>query len=119
MVQKAIRPDGKTVRSGLFGSGLTPMDLFIILATSVTFLAAFTTHDAHGGRKGPPIDLIAQDLGITPEQFDAARNQVPPPPHGQPPSEAHKRQFATALNVSVEKLDTVMEKYRPLARMRL
>ena len=44
---------------------------------------------------------------------------MPPPPHGQPPSEAHKRQFATALNVSVEKLDTVMEKYRPLARMRL
>ena len=43
MVQKTTRPDGKTVRSGLFGSGLTPMDLFVILATSVTFLVAFTS----------------------------------------------------------------------------
>ena len=119
MVQKAIRPDGKIVRSGLFGSGLTPMDLFVILATSITFLAAFTTHNVHGDRQGPPIDLIAQDLGITPQQFEAARNLVPRPPHGQPPTEAHKRQFATALNVSVERLDAVMEKYRPPERLRL
>ena len=119
MVQKATRPDGKTTPSGVFGSGLTLMDLFVILAASVTFLAAVTAHNTHGDRKGRPVDQIAQDLGITPEQFNAAVDKVPPPPRGQPPTEAHKKQFATALNVSVEKLDTVMEKYRPLKRMRL
>lgn len=118
-MQEAIRPDDETTSSGLFGSGLTLMDLFVILAASVAFFAAVAAHNAHGDRKGPPVDLIAQDLGITPEQFNAAANKVPPPPHGQPPTEAHKKRFATALNVSVEKLDMVMDKYRPPERLRL
>ena len=118
-MKKAIRTDGKVARSGLFGSGLTPMDLFVILATSAAFLVALTAHNIHGDRKGPPVELIAQDLGITPQQFEAAIDQVPPLPRGQPPTEAHKKRVATALNVSVERLDAVMEKYRPPDRMRL
>ena len=95
------------------------MDLFVILAASASFLAAATARNTHGDRKGPPVDLIAQDLGITPEQFEAAAHKVPPPLRGQPPTEAEKKRFATALNVSVERLDTVMEKYRPPERVRL
>lgn len=117
-MQKAIRPEVRTASSGVFGSGLTLMDLFVILAASVTFLTAVTAHNAHGERKGRPVDLIAHDLGVTPEQFNAAVNKVPPLPPGQLPTEAHKKQFASALNVSVEKLDMVMEKYRPLKRVR-
>jgi hypothetical protein len=119
MVQKSIRPDGKAARGGLFGSGLTSMDLVVVLAASFTFLTALTVHNAHGGRKSAPVELIAQDLGVTPEQFVAAANKVPPPFHGQPPTEAHKKQLATALNVSVERLDTVMEKYALPQRVRL
>jgi len=37
---------------------------------------------------------------------------MPRPPAG-PPTDAQKVQLATALDVSVERLDTVMEKYRP------
>ncbi len=117
-MQKAIRPYVRTAPNGVFGSGLTTMDLFVVLAASVTFLTAVTAHNAHGERKGRPVDLAAHDLGITPEQFNAAVDKMPPPPPGQRPTEAYKKQFATALNVSVEKLDIVMEKYRPLKRMR-
>jgi hypothetical protein len=117
-VQKANRPDVRTAPNGVFGSGLTLMDLFVVLAASVTFLTAVAAHHAHGEGKGRPVDLAAHDLGITPEQFNAALNKVPAPPRGQRPTEAYKKQFATALNVSVEKLDIVMEKYRPLKRMR-
>ena len=64
--------------------------------------------------KGPPIGLIAQDLGTTPEHFqELAEKIVPRRPSGPPPTEAQKKQLAAALDVSVEQLDTVMEKYRP------
>ncbi|MGZ3341306.1 MAG: hypothetical protein ACXU9B_16085, partial [Reyranella sp.] len=57
--------------------------------------------------------LIAHDLGTTPEQFQQVANRfLPHRPHG-PPTDAQKRQVATTLNVSVERLDTVMERYRP------
>lgn len=117
-MEKPIRPDSKA-RCGFLGSGLTSMDLVVVLAASATFLAALTAHNVHSDRKGPPIELIAQDLGITPEQFSAAADRVPPPPRGVPPTEAQKKRFAMALNVSVEKLDSVMTKYRPPERMRL
>jgi hypothetical protein len=67
----------------------------------------------HGELKRPPIELIAQDLGTTPDAFrEAAHRFLPRPPTG-PPTEAQKRQVAAVLDISVEQLDSVMEKYRP------
>jgi hypothetical protein len=67
----------------------------------------------HIASQGPPIGLIAQELGATPEQLQQAVEKAGPPLPGAPPTEAQKRQVATTLNVSVERLDTVMDKYRP------
>ena len=79
----------KGARAGRLGYGL--MDLFVVAACAITF-AAVVGPGMHPAPKGPPIALIARDLGTTPGQF---------------------QQVATILNVSVERLDTVMEKYRP------
>jgi hypothetical protein len=88
------------------------MDVFVIAACSLTF-AAVIGAGRHGEPKHPPIELIAQDLGTTPEAFrEAADRFLPHRPMG-PPTEAQKRQFAAVLDVSVEQLDAVMEKYRP------
>lgn len=88
------------------------MDLFVVAACGLTF-AAVIGPGMHAAPKGPPIALIARDLGTTPEQFrQAADRFLPPCPHGQP-TEAQKEQLATTLNISVERLDTVIEKYRP------
>ena len=87
------------------------MDVFVIAACSLTF-AAVIGAGRHGEPKGPPIELIAQDLGTTPEAFRQATHRLPRPPMG-PPTEAQKRQVAAVLDVSVEQLDSVMEKYRP------
>lgn len=66
---------------------------------------------------GRPVDLIAKDLGVTPEQFRAAFKQVHPARPGTQPTEeqreANRTALATALGVSPEKLDEVMDKYRP------
>ena len=63
------------------------------------------------------MDAIARELGVTPEQFREAFRKVTPAPRGQQPSEAqreHNRKvLSEALNVSPEKLDAVMDKYRP------
>lgn len=70
--------------------------------------------DPDGGR---PVEAIARELGVTPEQFREAFRKVTPAPHGQQPSEAQREQnrklLSEALNVSPEKLDAVMDKYRP------
>ena len=88
------------------------MDLFVVAACGLTF-AAVVGPGMHAAPKGPPIALIARDLGTTPEQFQQVADRfLPRCPHG-PPTEAQKRQVATTLNISVERLDTVMEKYRP------
>ena len=52
------------------------------------------------------------DAGAQPEAFRQATHRLPRPPMG-PPTEAQKRQVAAVLDVSVEQLDSVMEKYRP------
>ncbi len=66
---------------------------------------------------GRPVDLIAKDLGVTPEQFRAAFKQVHPAAKGEQPTkeqrEANRQALATALGVTLEKLDAVMDKYRP------
>jgi hypothetical protein len=88
------------------------MDLFVVAACGLTF-AAVVGPGMHAPPKGPPIALIARDLGTTPEQFQqVADRYLPRCPNG-PPTEAQKRQVATMLNISVERLDTVMERYRP------
>jgi hypothetical protein len=100
----------KSVRRHRLGYGL--MDLFVVAACGLTFVAVVGP-GMHPPPKGPPIALIARDLGTTPEQFQQVADRfLPRHPHG-PPTEAQKKQVATGLNVSVERLDTVMEKYRP------
>jgi hypothetical protein len=88
------------------------LDVFVIAACSLTF-AAVIGAARHGEPKGPPIELIAQDPGTTPEAFrQAADRFLPHRPMG-PPTEAQKKQVAALLDVSVEQLDAVMGKYRP------
>ena len=100
----------KRARSSRLAYGM--MDLFVVAACGLTF-AAVVGPGMHAPPKGPPIALIARDLGTTPEQFQqVADRYLPRCPNG-PPTEAQKRQVATMLNISVERLDTVMEKYRP------
>jgi len=97
------------------GYGLA--DLLVVVACSLAF-AAVAGSGKHVASPRPPIGLIARELGTTPEQFrHAAERFLPRPPLG-PPTEAQRRQLALALDVSVERLDTVMEKYRP-DRLRL
>ena len=92
------------------GYGLT--DLLVVAACSLAFVFVVTAA-RDPGPKGPPIDLIARDLGTTPEQFQKAADRfLPRAPQG-PPTEAQKEQVAIALDVSVERLDRVMQKYRP------
>ena len=94
------------------GLGYRLTDVLVIAACSLTFVAVVSPgrHEP----KGPPIGLIAQDLGTTPEHFrQAAEKYRAAPPPGPPPTEAQKKQLAAALDVSVEQLDSVMEKYRP------
>lgn len=111
-LHKKISPKGSRGR----GLGYDLMDLLVIAACSVTF--AVVVGFKHIDPKGPPIGAIARELGTTPEQFrQAADRYLPHCPDG-PPSEAQKKQVATTLNISVERLDTVMEKYRP-DRLRL
>ena len=93
------------------GYGMT--DMLVVAACSLAF-AAVIGPGRHIEPKGPPIGLIAQDLGTTPEHFQqVAEKIVPRRPAGSPPTEAQKKELAAALDVSVEQLDTVMEKYRP------
>lgn len=88
------------------------MDVFVIAACSLTF-AAVIGAGRHGEPKRPPIELIAQDLGTTPEAFRQATHRFLPRAQMGPPTEAQKRQVAAMLDVSVEQLDSVMETYRP------
>jgi hypothetical protein len=93
------------------GLGYRLTDLLVIAACSLTFVAVVSP-SRH--EPSPPIGLIAQDLGMTPEHFQQfAEKIVPRRRTGPPPTEAQKKELAAALDVSVEQLDTVMEKYRP------
>ncbi|SEP09226.1 hypothetical protein SAMN02990966_03924 [Rhodospirillales bacterium URHD0017] len=95
------------------GLGYRLTDMLVIAACSLTFIAVVSS--ARHEPRDPPIGLIAQDLGTTPEHFqEVAEKIVPHRPSGPPPTEAQKKELAAALYVSVEQLDTVMEKYRPL-----
>ena len=71
-------------------------------------------HNEDGGR---PVELIAKELGVTPEQFREAFKKVHPAAKGERPTDAQRQANRTALSqalgVSPEKLDAVMDKYRP------
>jgi hypothetical protein len=66
---------------------------------------------------GRPVELIARDLGVTPEAFREAFKRVRPAPRGERPTheqrEQNRRVLSEALGVAPEKLDEVMDRYRP------
>ena len=69
---------------------------------------------------GRPVELVARDLGMTPEQFCEApikMRKVRPAPRGvcppNPKRKANRKALSEALGVSPERLDAVMDKYRP------
>lgn len=66
---------------------------------------------------GRPVEAVAKELGVTPEQFREAFKLVTPAKRGTEPTDAqrkHNREvLSQALGVSPEKLDQVMDKYRP------
>ncbi len=71
---------------------------------------------------GRPVEKVAKELGVTPEQFRAAFAKVTPAAQGQRPTEAQREAnrvaLSQALGVSPERLDEVMDKYRPEGRQR-
>lgn len=94
------------------GLGYRLTDMLVIAACSLAFVAIISPEPYRP--KDPPFGLIAQDLGTTAEHFQqVAERIVPRDPAGTPPTEAQKKELAEALDVSVEQLDLVMEKYRP------
>ena len=69
---------------------------------------------------GRPVALVAGELGVTPEQFRAAFKKVRPARPGERPTEArrqaNRKVLSESLGVSPERLDAVMDKYRPEGR---
>ena len=63
----------KSARRGGLRYGL--MDLFVVAACAITF-AAVVGPGMHPASKGPPIALIARDLGTTPGQFQQVADQL-------------------------------------------
>ena len=69
-----------------------------------------------------PVASIARDLGVTPAQFVTCFNNVTPAPQGSTPTSAqvhsNKQHLLSCLQkvnsaITNEKLDAVMDKYRP------
>jgi len=87
------------------------MDLLVVAACCLAFGAVIAAR--HGEAKTPPFDQIAQDLGTTPEAVKQAADRFVPRTQIGPPTDSQKRQMAIALDITVDQLDTVMEKYRP------
>ncbi len=66
---------------------------------------------------GRPVEAIAKELGVTADQFREAFKKVMPAPRGTQPTQAQRQRnrhvLSEALGVDPEKLDAVMDKYRP------
>jgi hypothetical protein len=99
---------------------LSWIDLLVVAATSVTFAAVFYSKDHHHAPMRPTeaaIQAMADELGVTADEFHRAAEQVPPLPHGIRPSQEqraeHRRAFAAALSVPPDRLDAVLRKYGP------
>jgi len=95
----------------------------LIFAFSTTSSFAQSSDDQPAPRRrGPPIERIANDLGISAERVRSAFQQIGRPPRSTdgPPSQeqmAHYTQaLASAMEVPVEKLRLVLDKYRPAPR---
>jgi hypothetical protein len=94
------------------GLGYRSTDVLVVAACTLAFVAVVSP--SRHEPKGPPIALIAQDLGTTPDAIRHAADRVGAHPRpGHPPSQAEKQAFAAELDVSVEQLEAVMEKYQP------
>lgn len=72
-----------------------------------------------------PVDKISRDLGVTEEQFVECFKNVRPAPQGERPTgervHANKQVLLSCLQeanpeITNEKLDTVMDRYRPGGR---
>src|SRR5687768_5025159 len=101
-----MQPSGRNNRRTWIGAwmrglGYRLTDALVIAACSLTFVAVVSP--SRYEPKGPPIGLIAQDLGMTPEHFrEVAEKILPRRPSGPPPTETQKKELAAALDVSVE-----------------
>ena len=91
------------------GLGYRLTDALVIAACSLAFIAVISP-----GRYEPKNPPIAPDLGTTPEHFRQVPEKIAPRHLSGPPPTDAEEELAAALYVSVEQLDTVMEKYRPL-----
>jgi hypothetical protein len=104
--------------------GLNWVDLLVITACGLTFTAAILSHSHHAPPPGPPTDQaiqkMADELGVTADQLRRAAEIVPPPARGERPSpekrDKARTMFAAALNIPVERLDTVMRLHHPPPR---
>jgi hypothetical protein len=109
------------VRLRLFGLGW--IDLLVIAACGLTFTATFISR-SHPVPPGPPtkqaVQQMADELGVTADQFRRATEIVPPPPRGTRPSPDQRDKaryaFAAVLNIPVERVDTVMRRHHPPPR---
>lgn len=90
------------------------MALLVGLAVPFSVTYAQASQDGDHGR---PVEKVAKDLGVTLEQFREAFKKVTPAPRGELPTkaqrEANRKVLSETLGVSPEKLDEVMDKYRP------
>ncbi|WP_435019847.1 hypothetical protein TA3x_001510 [Tundrisphaera sp. TA3] len=70
--------------------------------------------------RGRPVEAVARELGVTPDQFRAAFRKVTPARPGEEPTreqrQKNRKALSEALGVSPERLDEVMDKYRPGGR---
>ena len=99
------------------------MDLnHYILIFSMIALAIASTPAPLKNDPKRPVDKIASDLGITSAHFVFCFNDVTPAPQGNTPSPAqvhsNKQHLLTCLKtynpaITNDKLDAVMDKYRP------
>lgn len=103
--RKATLPRARRLYAGL-------VDILVVGTCALTFVGIVGVGKGVGFRE-PPLALIAAELGTTPDKLRAAGQAfMPPPPF--PPTEQQRRSIATALDVSLEQLDSVMDKYRAI-----
>lgn len=66
---------------------------------------------------GRPVEKIAKELGVSPDKFREVFRCVKPAARGELPTkeqrEANRKTLSEGLGVSPERLDEVMDKYRP------
>lgn len=99
------------------------IDALLAIACTVIFAGSVFAQSSDrdqvaSPRREPPYERIATDLGIPADRVRNAFRKVGPPPRSeQPPTEqqraSHAQALAAAMNVSVDKLKPVLEKYRP------